>query len=165
MHGQRTLQGDCACHLLACRDWLWMPSNTDFANYCCDLLASAGRCVPKRMFGGFGISTDGLTIAILADLGDGEKLWLKIDHSTRSRYEAAGCKIFTYPAKGVPRSMNYFTSPEEAIDSPDAMRPWAALALDCALRARTMKGLAKPKRRQRPLPKPVVKVTREKMTG
>ena len=123
-----------------------MPTNADFANYCCDLLASAGRCVPKRMFSGFGISTDGLTIAILADLGDGEKLWLKGDNSTRSRYEAAGCAIFTYPMKGVPRSMNYFSAPEEAMDSPDAMRPWAALALDCALRARALKGLAKPKK-------------------
>ena len=122
-----------------------MHTNLEFANYCCDLLAIAGRCIPKRMFGGFGISTDGLTIAILADLGDGEKLWLKSDDSTRSRYEAAGCKIFTYPAKGVPRSMNYFSSPEEAMDSPDAMRPWAALALDCALRARTAKSLVKPK--------------------
>lgn len=122
-----------------------MHTNLEFANYCCDLLACAGRCIPKRMFGGFGISTDGLTIAILADLGDGEKLWLKSDDSTRSRYEAAGCKIFTYPAKGVPRSMNYFSSPEEAMDSPDAMRPWAALALDCALRARTAKSLVKPK--------------------
>ena len=84
-----------------------MPTNTEFANHCCDLLASAGRCVPKRMFGGFGISTDGLTIAILADLGEGEKLWLKSDGSTRSRYEAAGCTLFTYPMKGVPRSMNY----------------------------------------------------------
>jgi DNA transformation protein and related proteins len=123
-----------------------MPTNTDFANYCCDLLASAGRCIPKRMFGGFGISTDGLTIAILADLGDGEKLWLKGDDSSRPRYEAAGCKIFTYPAKGVPRSMNYFSAPEDAMDSPDAMRPWAALALDCALRARADKGLPKPKK-------------------
>ncbi len=120
-----------------------MPTrpNTDFANYCCDLLRSAGPCVAKRMFGGYGISTEGLTIAILADLGDGEKLWLKGDEATRSRYEAAGCKIFTYPMKGVPRSMNYFSSPEEAMDSPDAMRPWAALALECAVRAR----MAKPK--------------------
>lgn len=120
-------------------DNLNMPTNTDFANYCCDLLASAGPCTAKRMFGGFGISTDGLTIAILADLGDGEKLWLKGDADTRSRYEAAGCKLFTYPAKGVPRSMNYFSSPEEAMDSPDAMRPWARLALECALRARADK--------------------------
>ena len=123
-----------------------MPANNDFANYCCDLLASAGRCTPKRMFGGFGISTDGLTIAILADLGDGEKLWLKGDDSTRSQYEAASCKIFTYSLKGVPRSMNYFSSPEEAMDSPDAMRPWAALALDCALRARAGKNKVRPKK-------------------
>ena len=120
-------------------DNLYMPTNTDFANYCCDLLATAGPCTAKRMFGGFGISTDGLTIAILADLGDGEKLWLKGDASTRNCYEAAGCRIFTYPAKGVPRSMNYFSSPEEAMDSPDAMRPWARLALECALQARTVK--------------------------
>ena len=49
-----------------------MPANTDFANHCCDLLASAGRCVPKRMFCGFVISTDGLTIAILGDLGNSD---------------------------------------------------------------------------------------------
>ncbi len=116
-----------------------MAGTTDFANYCCDLMGSVGPCGAKRMFGGFGISTDGLTIAILADLGDGEKLWLKGDDSTRSRYEAAGCKIFSYPMKGVPRSMNYFSSPEEAMDSPDAMRPWAMLALECALRARAVK--------------------------
>ena len=116
-----------------------MPAHTDFANYCCELLRSAGPCVAKRMFGGYGISTGGLTIAILADLGDGEKLWLKGDESTRSRYEAAGCQIFSYSAKGVPRSMNYFSSPEDAMDSPDAMRPWAALALECALRARVAK--------------------------
>jgi DNA transformation protein and related proteins len=138
-----------------------MPTNTDFAKYCCDLLASAGRCIPKRMFGGFGISTDGLTIAILADLGDGEKLWLKGDDGTRSRYEAAGCKIFTYPMKGVPRSMNYFSAPEEAMDSPDAMRPWAALALDCALRARAAKSLVKPKAKKAVV-KAAAKTTRKK---
>ena len=140
-----------------------MPTNLDFANYCCDLLTSAGRCIPKRMFGGFGISTDGLTIAILADLGDGEKLWLKGDDSTRSQYEAAGCKIFTYPMKRVPRSMNYFSSPEEAMDSPDAMRPWAALALDCALRARAVKGLAKSEKAPKVSTKPTIKVKLKKV--
>lgn len=118
-----------------------MVTHIDFANYCCDLLRTAGPCAAKRMFGGYGISTDGLTIAILADLGDGEKLWLKGDDTARNRYEAAGSKIFTYPMKGVPRSMNYFSSPEEAMDSTDAMRPWAMLALECALRARAAKSL------------------------
>ena len=139
-----------------------MPTNTEFANHCCDLLASVGRCVPKRMFGGYGISTNGMTIAILADLGDGEKLWLKGDDSTRSRYEASGCKIFTYPMKDVPRSMNYFSSPEEAMDSPDAMRPWAALALDCALRARAAKSPVKPKKAKKPVAKPATKPATKK---
>ena len=42
--------------------------------------------------------------------------------------------------------MNYVSAPGEAMDSLDAMRPWAALALDCALRARALRGLAKPKK-------------------
>lgn len=116
-----------------------MSISKDFASYCCELLSSAGPCVAKRMFGGFGISTDGLTLAILADLGKGEKLWLKGDEATRSQYEAAGCAMFTYDARGVPRSMNYFSAPEDAMDSADAMRPWAALALLCAARAQAAK--------------------------
>ena len=112
-----------------------MPTSRDNASYCCDLLSTAGPCVAKRMFGGFGISTGGLTLALLADLGDGEKLWLKGDDAARGQYAAAGCAIFTYAMKGVPRSMNYFCAPDEAMDSPDAMRPWATLALACAVRA------------------------------
>jgi DNA transformation protein and related proteins len=121
-----------------------MTSSLDTASYCCDLLSTAGPCVAKRMFGGFGISTGGLTLAILADLGDGEKLWLKGDDASRSQYAAAGCAIFTYPMKGVPRSMNYFCAPDDAMDSVDAMRPWAALALDCAVRAHAGKRKPRP---------------------
>jgi DNA transformation protein and related proteins len=118
---------------------LRMATSVDFAHYACDLLSSLGACTAKRMFGGFGISTDGLTVAIVADLGDGEILWLKGDDIARSRYEAAGCLRFTYAAKGVPKSMNYFSAPDEAMDSEHAMRPWAALALECAVRARANK--------------------------
>ena len=42
-----------------------MPTNLEFANYCCDLLTSVGRCIPKRMFGGYAVSADGLTIALV----------------------------------------------------------------------------------------------------
>jgi DNA transformation protein and related proteins len=131
-----------------------MTTSKDFANYCCDLLASAGPCVAKRMFGGFGISTEGLNIALLVDLGEGDKLWLKADHLSRSRYEAEGCARFTYDTKHGPRSVDYYSAPEEAMDSPDAMRPWAALALECALRARASKAPAKPRTTS---PKPLVK--------
>lgn len=121
-----------------------MAPRSDFADYCCELLASAGRCKARRMFGGWGVSADGLTIALLVDLGSGEKLWLKADADTRHRFEAAGCARFTYDMRQgdavVARSMNYYSAPEDAMDSAHAMAPWARLALDSALKARSLAG-------------------------
>ena len=114
-----------------------MPSsNHEFATYCCDLLGAIGPCVLRRMFGGYGISIDGLTVAIMTNLGQGEKLWLKADDESRALFEAAGCQRFTYqPNEGPARSMNYYTVPEDAMDSPPLMAPWARLALDAAVKA------------------------------
>ena len=121
-----------------------MPTpDHDFARYCCELLGSAGPCVSKRMFGGFGISTDGLTIAIIADLGAGQTLWLKASERSRPLFEAESCARFTYPVKGVPKSMNYYAAPAEALESPGLMVPWARLALEAAVEARAN---GKPKR-------------------
>jgi DNA transformation protein len=107
----------------------------EFADYCCELLASAGPCVARRMFGGWGISTDGLTLAIIADLGSGERLYLKASDATRSQFEAAGCERFVYQAKGKVVGMNYYSAPEEAMESAQFMQPWARLSLECALKA------------------------------
>ena len=128
-----------------------MPANQDFANYCCELLGGIGTVMAKRMFGGWGLSIDGLTVAIVTDLGAGEKLWLKADQQTRGRFEAALCDRFTYGmrmgGKTVARSMNYYSAPVDAMDSEHAMLPWARLALDSALTARqaqSRRGAAKP---------------------
>ena len=107
-----------------------------FADYCCELLAPAGPCVARRMFGGWGISTDGLSLAIIADLGGGERLYLKASDDTRPQFEAAHCLRFVYEAKGKSMGMNYYSAPDEAMESPQAMQPWARLALECALKAR-----------------------------
>ncbi len=120
-----------------------MTAHRDFADYCCELLASAGPCTAKRMFGGWGISVDGMSIAIIADLGAGDKLWLKADEETRAQWVAEGCARFTYSVtkNGINYNMgmNYYSAPEEAMDSPDAMRPWARLALDCAQSAMALR--------------------------
>jgi DNA transformation protein len=125
------------------------PTRNEFADYCCDLLATLGPCVARRMFGGHGISTEGMTVALLADLGHGERLWLKADEASRARFEAAGCERFTYLAKGKTMSMNYYSAPDEAMDSPQLMAPWAQLALAAALSARQ----SKPKPKPRPKPR------------
>lgn len=114
-------------------------ANHDFAQYCCELLAPIGPCSARRMFGGFGIATGGLTVALIADLGQGERLWLKANDASCSHFEAAGCTRFIYLAKGVAKSMNYYSAPDEAMDSPHAMAPWAERALAAALQARAPK--------------------------
>ena len=114
-----------------------------FAHYCCDLLASVGPCVAKRMFGGYGISTEGLTLAILADLGAGDVLWLKACDTSQATFEAAGCQRFTYAAKGKTMQMNYYSAPDEAMESAQLMAPWARLALEAALKARMSQPAAK----------------------
>ena len=121
-----------------------MPTaQNEFVQYCCELLGSVGPCVARRMFGAWGISTEGLTLAILADLGSGEKLWLKADAESPARFETAGCERFVYQAKGKAMSMGYYSAPEEAMESPQQMAPWARLALEAALKARQSKPVKK----------------------
>src|ERR1035437_6419969 len=79
------------------------------------------------------------TLAILADLGQGEKLWLKANPDSIPKFESAGCERFTYRVKGKPQSMGYYSAPDEAMESAQEMEPWARLALQAALAARQSK--------------------------
>ena len=126
-----------------------MALRSEFADYCCELLSGLGPCRAKRMFGGWGISTDGLTVAIVADLGQGETLWLKGDATSRAQFEAAGCARFTYESKGKLMGMNYYSAPADAMESPALMVPWALLALQAALDAKASK---KPNKKRNPPP-------------
>ena len=98
----------------------------DFVHHCCELLTSVGRCQAWRMFGGWGLSTDGLTLAIIANLGQGQNSGSKADATTRAAFEAAGSQRFTYASthqgKTVQRGMDYYSAPEEAMDAPPP--PW-----------------------------------------
>ena len=121
-----------------------MSVSKDFADYCCELLSGVGKPTAKRMFGGFAVYVEDVSIAWLLDLNkdNNAKLFLKASDDTRAQYEAAGCQRFVYDMKGVPKSVNYYAAPDDAMESPDAMLPWARLALRCALEA---KATAKPK--------------------
>jgi DNA transformation protein len=106
-----------------------------FTDHCLELLAALGATRAKRMFGGVGLYVDGLFVALIA----AEVLYLKVDAATRARFEAAGCRPFTYDGKGKPIAMSYFSAPQDAMDSPPAMLPWAQLAFEAALRAQADK--------------------------
>jgi DNA transformation protein len=110
-------------------------AHSEFVLHCLELLAPAGAASARSMFGGHGITLDGLFVALVAF----ERLYLKVDAQTRPRFEAAGCEPFVYEGKGRAMTMSYFTVPEDAMESPVAMQPWARLAIEAALRARAPK--------------------------
>jgi DNA transformation protein len=115
-----------------------------FTELCVELLSPLGPVRVRRMFGGQGIYVDGLFMALIAD----GQLFLKADELTRERFVAAGCPPFTYPTKDGERMvMSYFRPPEETLESPPLMRPWARLAFEAALRAANAKARKAPARR------------------
>ena len=109
----------------------------EFRGYCVELFATLAPhagirgIAAKRMFGGTGFAIDGKTFAIIAM----DQLWLKVDDESRSEFEQAGCQIFTYDMAGKPRSMSYYTVPDDAMESAALMAPWAEHAWGAALRA------------------------------
>jgi DNA transformation protein and related proteins len=115
-----------------------------FVDHCLELLAPLGAPRAKRMFGGYGLYVDDLFIALIAF----ERLYLKVDASTQAQFEVVGCQAFVYEGKGKPITMSYWTAPDEAVESPALMQPWARLAMAAALRARAAKTAAPaPKKR------------------
>ena len=105
-----------------------------------DLFEPLGPVSARAMFGGYGLYFDGIIIGVIMD----EALYLKTDAQTRGRFEAAGCAPFVYEMKGKPLPMSYWSLPEEAMDSPQAMKPWALLAIEAARR----KPAPKPRKRR-----------------
>jgi len=103
-----------------------------FASYACELLSGLGPCVARRMFGGWGISVDGMNVAIIA----WDTLFLKTNAETEPQWLAAGAQPFVFEAKGKRMKLNYHTPPAEALESPALMLPWARLALQAAVSAR-----------------------------
>ncbi|MET0364328.1 MAG: TfoX/Sxy family protein [Sphingobium sp.] len=86
----------------------------------------------RRLWGGPTLYLDGTIFALIAD----DQLWFKADATSDATWDAAGCPAFTYAfVNGREGRMNYRRAPEDVHDDPDAMRHWAALALEAGQRA------------------------------
>jgi DNA transformation protein len=106
-----------------------------FTDLCVEMLSPLGPVRVRRMFGGQGLYVDGLFVAIIDD----GQLFLKSDDVNRARFDAAGCAHFTFPKDGEDVVTSYRRPPEEALESPPLMLPWARLALEAALRSANAK--------------------------
>jgi DNA transformation protein and related proteins len=97
-----------------------------------ELFAAFGPVVPRRMFGGVGIYSDGTMFALVA----GGLLYLKADRETVAAFEREGQGPFTYAAKGGKRTvMSYWRVPDRLYDDPDELAAWARDALAAAHRS------------------------------
>jgi DNA transformation protein len=110
-----------------------VASDPGFVAHAVDLVSLLGGVEARRMFGGHGLYAEGVMFALL---DDGE-LFLKTDGETRARFVAAGCRRWTYVHGNVRmEDTSYFRPPDDAHEDPEAMLPWARLALEAALRVR-----------------------------
>ncbi len=103
-----------------------------FVTLVSELLAGAGAVATRRMFGGHGVYLDGLFIGIIA----GDVLYLKADARTVGEFETAGSTLFHYTGQGRMMALQFWSAPDEAMESPQLMRPWARLAVAAALSAK-----------------------------
>ncbi len=117
-------------------------SDSGFVSHCLELFATQGRTSSRRMFGGHALYIDGLCMALIIR----DVLYLKVDDPHRPLFERAGGKPFTYTGKNDEvHSLSYYTVPEEAMESPAEMLPWARRALAAAVAARAKAPPAKKK--------------------
>ncbi|TDR40083.1 DNA transformation protein [Tahibacter aquaticus] len=123
-----------------------MSSDNSFIDYLQELLSGLGKVSLRRMFGGHGIYYDGLMFALAFE----QRLFLKVDAETRAAFAAAGCEAWTYEGKDKTVQMSYWTVPDEAMDSTEAMTPWARRAFAAALRKANAKPSARPKAAKKP---------------
>ncbi len=112
-----------------------MAGRDEFLAHVLGLLEPLGRVHALGMFGGHGLYCDGVFFGIGLD----NTLYLNADDRNRGEFERAGSEIFTFARQGRRAVLNFYRAPEDAIDAPHLMLPWARSALAAGLRARTGK--------------------------
>ena len=117
-----------------------MSVSKSFLTHALDLLAPLCAVTARPMFGGYGLYESGCIFGLLDD----DEIFLKTDDATLPAFLAAGCRQWTYPSPKGPMPTRNYRPPDDALEHPEAMLPWARLALEAASRKAAKKGPKKP---------------------
>lgn len=104
-----------------------------FPSYLRELFSLLGPVTLRRMFGGQGLYHRDVIIGLVI----GDELFLKTDATTVEAFREADGSPFVYQGKGKPVTMSYWLPPAEAMESAQAMQPWARMAYEAALRKKS----------------------------
>jgi DNA transformation protein and related proteins len=119
-----------------------MPVSPTYRNYVLEQLSLLGRVTPRAMFGGLGLYHESHFFGLVDD----DTLYLKVDDTTRAEYEQAGMGPFRpFPDEGP--SLGYYEVPAAVLEDRDALREWAAKAVEVA-RRKAATGGKRPKPRR-----------------
>jgi DNA transformation protein and related proteins len=100
-----------------------------------EVLAPLGVVRVRAMFGGAGVSIDGLSIGLIAE----EELFLKVDRQSKVIFEERTLTPFVYFKNGKPYTMSYYQAPPEFYDDVQAALVWARHGFEAAVRAKKPK--------------------------
>ncbi|WP_018323037.1 TfoX/Sxy family protein [Bradyrhizobium sp. WSM2793] len=133
-----------------------------------DLFADFGPVTIRKMFSGYGISTDGINFALSLRAG----LFLRADEVTIPDFEAEGSKPFQYSTRAKTVLVNsYWELPARLFDDSAELAQWARAALAAAQRAKvktrpkkvaSKKSVAKKPSAKKPVKKTVRRVGKAK---
>ena len=106
-----------------------MPVSVSYRGYVLEQLAVAGSVMARKMFGGVGLYLDGLFFALIAH----DRLYFKVDDTTRADYEKRGMEPFQ-PFADKPFTMQHYEVPVEILEEGVELCIWAKKALMVAAR-------------------------------
>jgi DNA transformation protein len=110
-----------------------VPVNSSFQALVLDQLGRVIQGIRARpMFGGVGIYSGEIFFALIAD----DTVYFKVDESTRADFEARGMGPFR-PFGDESGTMKYYQLPEEILEDPEVLRPWAEKAISIARKKKT----------------------------
>ena len=96
------------------------------------MLQSIGPVSVTRFFGGAGLSLDGTQFGFVIK----GALYLRVNDVTRDKYEALGCRPFSYATRTKHVTVSsYYEAPADAVDDPSELCDWAAEAHLAATKA------------------------------
>jgi DNA transformation protein and related proteins len=110
-----------------------------------EMFSAYGPIQSKRMFSGFGLYSEGVCFCLVLRGGE---FYFKVDETSAPRFEAEGCKPFSYSQRrsGKVVTVNSFWQmPERLYDDPDELADWTRQAVAVALRLQLVKSSRKKK--------------------
>ena len=108
-----------------------MPVTTDYLNYVLEQLARVRGVTSRRMFGGYGLYSEGAFFGLIDD----DTLFFKTGDSNRAEYESRGMKRFMPYPEQTPSGggMGYHEVPADVLEDAEQLSMWARKSVEIAV--------------------------------